>query len=235
MTTRNTPANPRWGTGAPAPRRPEPATPHERGAPHGPASPFEPTPAETDPFSPRVRGRHRKPRPRRALLAVGGLALAAGALSLVRLTSGPGTDSLGSVEAESRPAPVTTTNTLTTGPAAPRVSPSSPTALGGLPPSPGTRGPAAASRTPSTYTATSTGTRRAPTAATPRPAAVPDTTNPPAPPARGNDKAPRSAQTPPSPPNRTAPAPASEPEKPKEPADPGLCVPVIGLCMDSPG
>ena len=32
------------------------------------------------------RGRHRKPRPRKVLLAAGGLALAAGALSLVRLT-----------------------------------------------------------------------------------------------------------------------------------------------------
>ncbi|MGW0375001.1 hypothetical protein ACWDZW_40245 [Streptomyces coeruleorubidus] len=208
--------------------------------PFQPGAPYEPTPAETDPSSPGARGRHRKPRPRKALLAAGGLALAAGALSLVRLTSGPGTDSVGSVEAEPRPDPVTTgtdeaTNTAATGPAAPEASPSSPTALAGLPASPGTRGPAAASRTPSTYTATSADTRAAHTAATPRFTAVPDTTNPPAPPATGNGKVPRPAQTPPSPPNRTAPAPAPEPEKPKEPEDPRLCVPVIGLCVDSPG
>ncbi|MDG9712075.1 hypothetical protein [Streptomyces sp. DH10] len=235
MTTRNTPANPQRGAGAPAPRRPEPAMPCQPGAP------YEPAPAETDPFSSRARGRHRKPRPRKALLAAGGLALAAGALSLVRLTSGPGTDSVGSVEAEPRPDPVTTgtneaTHTAATGPAAPEASPSSPTALGGLPASPGTRGPAAASRTPSsTYTATSADTRGAHTTAAPRPAAVPDTTNPPAPSARDNDKAPRPARTPPSPPNRTAPSPAPEPEKQKEPEDPRLCVPVIGLCVDAPG
>ncbi|TLS41030.1 hypothetical protein FE633_38160, partial [Streptomyces montanus] len=35
------------------------------------------------------RGRHRKPRPRRALFAVGGLALAAGALTLLRPAAGP--------------------------------------------------------------------------------------------------------------------------------------------------
>ncbi|MFF5520993.1 hypothetical protein [Streptomyces coeruleorubidus] len=208
--------------------------------PFQPGAPYEPTPAETDPFSPRARGRHRKPRPRKALLAAGGLALAAGALSLVRLTSGPGTDSVGSVEAEPRPDPVTTgtdegTNTAATGPAAPEASPSSPTALVGLPASPGARGPAAASRTPSTYTATSTGTRGAHTAATPRPTTAADTAKPPAPTATGNGKTPRPAQPPPSPPSQTTPAPAPEPEKPQKPHDPGLCVPVIGVCLDSPG
>ena len=38
-----------------------------------------------EPVLPRPRGRHRKPRPRPVLFAVGGLALAAGALSLLRV------------------------------------------------------------------------------------------------------------------------------------------------------
>ncbi|NGO49097.1 hypothetical protein [Streptomyces ureilyticus] len=45
---------------------------------------------EADPCrTERPRGRHRKPRPRRMLMAVGGLALAAGALSLMRLAPEP--------------------------------------------------------------------------------------------------------------------------------------------------
>src|SRR5690349_20801821 len=39
---------------------------------------------------PRPRGRHRRPRPRKVLFAAGGLALAAGVLSLVRLSPDPG-------------------------------------------------------------------------------------------------------------------------------------------------
>ncbi|MFI6852006.1 hypothetical protein [Streptomyces sp. NPDC050416] len=207
MTTTNKPAMPQRDTGAPG---------------------------ETDSLPPRARGgRHRKPRPRKALLAAGGLALAAGALSLVRLTSGPGTDSVGTVEAEPRPDPVTTgtdeaTNTAATAPATPEASPSSPTALGGLPPSPGTRGPVTASPAPAA--SMSVDTRRADTPPTPRSTTIPDTTNPPAPTARG--EAPRPAPTKPSPSSRTTPTPAPEPEKPKKPQDPGLCVPVIGVCVD---
>ncbi|PIM66021.1 hypothetical protein CTU88_45525, partial [Streptomyces sp. JV178] len=37
----------------------------------------------------RPRGRHRRPRPRKVLFAVGGMALAASALSLLRLASDP--------------------------------------------------------------------------------------------------------------------------------------------------
>ncbi|MDQ0750908.1 hypothetical protein QF034_005139 [Streptomyces africanus] len=208
MTTTNTPPQPRRDTGAPG---------------------------ETDPFSPRAaRGRHRKPRHRKALLTAGGLALAAGALSLVRLASGPGTDSVGTVEAEPRPDPVTTgtDETADTAATVPEASPSSPTALGGLPPSPGTHRPAAASPTPSPFTSTSVSvdTRGADTAATPRSTPLPGATNPPAPTARG--EAPRPAPTPPAPPSRAAPAPAPEPEKPKKPQDPDLCVPVIGVCVD---
>lgn len=48
------------------------------------------------------RGRHRRPRPRKVLLAAGGLALAAGALSVVRLLPGPGGD-VGGVRAGAEP------------------------------------------------------------------------------------------------------------------------------------
>lgn len=190
-------------------------------------------PGETDdPFSPRTRGRHRKPRPRKALLAAGGIALAAGALSLVRLASGPATDSVGTVEAESRPDPVTTGSDEAADTAAtvPEASPSSPTALGGLTPSPGTHRPAAAPHAPSTSRSMSIGTRGVDTAATPRSTAIPDTTGAPAPTARG--EAPRPARTPPARASRATPTPDPEPDKPEKPRDPGLCVPVIGVCVD---
>ncbi|WP_030956285.1 hypothetical protein [Streptomyces sp. NRRL S-481] len=190
--------------------------------------------------APRVGGRHRKPRPRKALLAVGGLALAAGALSLVRLTAGPGSEGAGTVEAGPRPDPVTTTTDQATStaativPAGPDASPSSPTALGGLTPSPVTRGPAAA--VPVTRSQ-ATGTREARTAGahppvtTPDTTTVPDTTNAPVPKTPGTPPAPAPAP----PPGRTAPTPApKQPGEPKKPHDPGLCFPAIGLCVDSP-
>ena len=157
---------------------------------------------------------------------------AAGALSLLRLASGPGTDA-GTVEAEPRPDPVTTTDdatqTAATFPAAPDASPSSPTALGGPPPSPVTKG---ARPSPSA----TTGTPVAATAADPASTTIPDTPNTPAPAptASGGGDTPRPAPAPTAPPGRTAPAPAPTPEEPKKPHDPGLCVPVIGLCVDSP-
>ncbi|MFF5843598.1 hypothetical protein ACFY74_19235 [Streptomyces massasporeus] len=223
MTTNKT-AKPREDTrAATAPLRREPP------APHGPA------PAVAAPFPPGVRGRHRKPRPRKVLLAAGGLALAAGALSLLRLTSGPGADA-GTVEAGPRPDPVTTatddaTRTAATFPAVPDASPSSPTALGALPLTPVTKG---ARPSPST----TTGTPATATATRPTSTTIPDTPNAPAPaPAptasEGGDT-PRPAPTPPAPPSRTTPAPAPKPEQPKKPHDPGMCVPVIGLCVNTP-
>lgn len=64
----------------------------------------EGTPAHTGStlFSARIRGRHRKPRHRKLLLAGGGLALTAGALSLVRLASDPGPADLGAGAAPAR-------------------------------------------------------------------------------------------------------------------------------------
>ncbi|MER5833319.1 hypothetical protein ABT116_21300 [Streptomyces sp. NPDC002130] len=241
MTT-NTPARPRGDTrAATAPHRREPAPHQATTAPHRrePPAPCEPTPADSGFSHPRVRGRHRKPRPRKVLLAAGGLALATGALSLLRLTSGPGADAR-TVEAGPRPEPVTTAAddaavTAATFPAAPDASPSSPAALGGRTPSPATKG---ARVSPST----TTGTPAASTAAAaPAPTTIPDTPNPPNAPAPaptapgGHATRPDSAPTTPASPSRTTPAPAPpKTEESKKPHDPGLCVPVIGLCMDSP-
>lgn len=57
------------------------------------------------------RGRHRRPRPRKVLFAVGGLALAAGALSLVRLAPESVIGGPGSAEAEPRYTPGAGTGT----------------------------------------------------------------------------------------------------------------------------
>ncbi|MGI5428262.1 hypothetical protein [Streptomyces sp. CA-179760] len=192
---------------------------------------------ETGLFTPRVRGRHRKPRSHKALLAAGGLALAAGTLGLVRLASVPSPDGIGTVEAEPRPDPVTTgtdsdqaVDTAATIPAAaPEVSPSSPTALGGLTPSPVTRGARPAPSAPAD-------TRGAATTAAHRPTTIPDTPNAPAPGPATQGNAPRPAPEAPAPPSRTTPSPAPGPEGPGKPDDgPGLCVPVIGVCVDAPG
>lgn len=61
------------------------------------------SPAATRLFAP--RGRHRRPRPRKVLLAAGGLALAAGALSLVRMSPDSGVSGLGATESDPAPRP----------------------------------------------------------------------------------------------------------------------------------
>ncbi|MER6045045.1 hypothetical protein ABT136_30575, partial [Streptomyces sp. NPDC001856] len=53
-------------------------------------------------WPPGGRGRHRRPRPRKVLLVAGGLALAAGALSLVRLTPDSPVPGIGTAEADPR-------------------------------------------------------------------------------------------------------------------------------------
>ncbi|GGP65306.1 hypothetical protein ACWDY7_16230 [Streptomyces calvus] len=176
------------------------------------------TQADRPPSGTPSRGRHRKPRPRKALLAAGGLALAAGAVALVRLTAAP--DGGPSIEAGARstphaeePAPVAT---FTTDAPAPRThaDPTSPTALGEANPVP-------------------LPTRTPPPAPEDIPTTVPVTVNtPPAP-------------TPPHTPAATPP-PTTEPARTPEPAptptptptptpDPGLCVPIIGLCIGGDG
>ncbi|MFF3361450.1 hypothetical protein [Streptomyces misionensis] len=179
------------------------------------------------------RGRHRRPRQRRALLAVGGLALAAAVLSLVRISPESGVGAPGTAAAEPRlgpgitpgttpgPAPkggsATTTATRATGPDAlapaasgPRGSDTAP-APGGSVQTPGTAGRSAAP--PRTVTA-------APSAP-PRPTAPAPTGS--APPASHPAPAPTPPPTPG--PGQSAPAPGLG----------GLCLPVIGLCVDVTG
>ncbi|MER7570635.1 hypothetical protein [Streptomyces sp. NPDC126514] len=177
------------------------------------------------------RGRHRRPRPRKALLAAGGLALAAGALSLVRLTPDSVPGGLGASEAEPWPYPDGDADPATdhaTSPAAavgplPRVSPSATSVLGGP---------------DATATATPAPGRTGRTAPATPPASPPALLDPPTTiPEAPTTDAPQSppATTPPAPqptaPSRPARTPAPQPTP--GPTDrPGVCLPVIGLCVD---
>lgn len=195
------------------------------------------------------RGRHRKPRPRRALLAAGGLVLAAGVLSLVRMTPESGVGAPGTAAAEprldpsrglasggprtgasgigGRTAPTTTgTGTLTTGPLAP---PSTAAGLDGRTPAPTPTGAAATPGNPggsggSKGSGGSEGSDGG------------------APPAPGKSGAP-SAPTGPTAPEPAPPAPTPHPAPPTTPAPApthgspapapgGLCLPIIALCVD---
>ncbi|MGC0338294.1 hypothetical protein [Streptomyces sp. SLBN-8D4] len=190
------------------------------------------------------RGRHRKPRPRKVLLAAGGLALAAGALSLVRLTPDAGVGGFGATETDPQAAPGAdtdidpgtgtdrATNAAATVGSLPRTSPSSPAAMGGItaPPAPGTSlAPAQARPQAGSATAVPLPLAAAPTTI---PDAPNDRAEAPAPTATTGPHAP--ATTPAPQPARTTPPPASTPTpRPTHSAQPapGLCVPVIGLCV----
>ncbi|MER6417279.1 hypothetical protein [Streptomyces sp. NPDC001137] len=171
------------------------------------------------------RGRHRRPRPRKLLFAVSGLALAAGALSLVRVAPDSGSAGLGTTEADPHQDPATDTEQSTTTVAAAetaaRVSPSATYAMGGAnttPTAPSTLvRPEKAAPSPSV----------APTAGT---TTIPVTPNAPAPttPQQPPTTAPAPRPTPT--PDRTTPPPAPQPGETNEP---GLCVPAVGLCVDS--
>ncbi|MFK4545102.1 hypothetical protein RKD29_004698 [Streptomyces tendae] len=199
------------------------------------------------------RGRHRRPRPRKVLLAAGGLALAAGALSVVRLLPEPGGD-VGGFGAGAEPRVEgggrATAPDRATAPASGTVGepsgagPSATSAMGGLSGSPGPGlvpglepGPSASGPAVPLPTATSVRTPGAPGTGGPGAgdrdggrergedtgdrAPAPQTPTPQ--PSRSDRPAP------PPPPDRGTPPP-SDPEP--EPDDPGLCVPVIGLCVD---
>ncbi|MFE5397940.1 hypothetical protein ACFQ9U_25685 [Streptomyces sp. NPDC056568] len=209
------------------------------------------------------RGRHRRPRPRGAMVAAGGLALAAGTLSLVRLLAEPGGDGVHGFGAEAGPRVETDraggTAADRTSPAAstatpPRVSPSATSAMGGLGafPAPGLI-PGPAGGTPSAAHPSGTATTDAAgpsgssgTAGSPdvpgssgssgssgspgTPEAGPPAQAPPprsSPPPRPGAPAPRPAPDPPGRGTPPAPAPAPGRDHPD-----GLCVPVIGLCVD---
>ncbi|GAA3974380.1 hypothetical protein [Streptomyces plumbiresistens] len=171
------------------------------------------------------RGRHRRPRPRKVLLAAGGLALAAGALSFVRLTPDAGVGSLGSAEVEPRPDPETgpersADTAATVAAVTPEVSPSATTVLGGPSALP-TRGVSLATPAPTAGSSRPTPTS-VPEAPKPTGSAAPAAPRPPATSAAGTPApAPSSTPTPPAP-------------QPDHPDRPGLCLPVIAVCVDHP-
>ena len=193
------------------------------------AEPAEDTVGMGPPLLPRPpRGRHRRPRPRKVLLAVGGLAVAAGVLSLVRLTPDSGVGGVGTAEAEPSPdvdAEQSTghpANADATISADPTAIPSATSVMGGASATPTTASgvvpPTYATAAPTTVpeTTTAPGT-------TPQPRASATAPGPRAP---APSEAPEPATTPAPPPSRAADSPAPAPGRPS------LCVPVIGLCVD---
>ncbi|MEV5309902.1 hypothetical protein [Streptomyces sp. NPDC052610] len=182
-----------------------------------------------------ARGRHRRPRSRKLLLAAAGLVVAAGLLSLVRPTPEPGAvGGLGA--ARTGPSPDRATadggreraaGTAATFAAAPERSPSAPSALGGV----GTAPRAASAGVPvptATRSPAHTGI------GVPRATAVPHAPNPPAAPSSEVTTAPQAppGTTPPKPKPVPEPAPATGAPAPHRPDDPELCVPVVDLCLD---
>ncbi len=207
-----------------------------------------PTPAQ-HPHPWGRRGRHRRPRPRKAALTAGGLALAAGALSLVRLLPESGGD--GGYDAAAGPRAVAGGGVATdrsTAPAAartpipPEVSPSATSALGGLS---GGQGPGDPIPEPSASGAAASATT-VPVASNPARTAAPeapDTSGPPTArtsptrrsPPTGRPPRPDPPASSPPPTRDTPPAPAPAPAPTRvapAPDDPGLCVPLTGLCVD---
>lgn len=175
------------------------------------------------------RGRHRRPRPRKVLLAAGGLALAAGALSLVRMSPDSGVSGLGATESDPAPAPGTdaepdrsTNAAATLTPNAPKATPSATSAMGGLGTAPTTD--SIVVPTPArTATTAPHGPGGAP-APTP-PSALPGTQTP-----EPSTTTPRATAPAPETPGRppTTPPPTQQPQ----PDDNSVCIPIIGLCVD---
>ncbi|MFB7494281.1 hypothetical protein ACFC09_06160 [Streptomyces sp. NPDC056161] len=181
------------------------------------------------------RGRHRRPRRRPLLLAVASLALAVGVLGLVRVAPEPPPGGPVTAQAESRPGRAATAErpphesapgvgTIPTDPAA--------TSAQGL--ADGARVPAATSGAP---VGPAAGRESIPAPGT-IPRADPsgtasDTSTSPTAPSQSPTTAPSSPHRPAPAPSRTtaAPAPAPSP-RPSRPG--GVCVPIIGLCIDAP-
>ncbi|MFF0790954.1 hypothetical protein [Streptomyces spiralis] len=197
---------------------------------------------------PRLRGRHRRPRPRKVLLAAGGLALAAGALSLVRLApeyagGGPG---VAEPRADARAGDGTgrSADVSATVGAGPAALPSATVPMGGTGDTTDPEASRAASASPSVAAAvppsplpdTTTGNMPAPDTV---PTTVPEDPNPREPtnpPARqtptGHSQ--RPATTRPAP--RPTPAPSRSSHAPETPppssGGAGLCLPIVGLCVE---
>ncbi|MFI8530551.1 hypothetical protein ACIGMX_09900 [Streptomyces aquilus] len=174
------------------------------------------------------RGRHRRPRPRKALLAVGGLAVAAGALSLVRMAPDGGLGGgLGTAEAEPRlddphagSGTDRATNAAATVAAIPKVSPSATAPMGG------------ASATPTsavTFVPVPSSTPAGASVDAPDPTTIPEAPNPTTPaPQPTSTPSPAPTQSTYSPPPAT---PTPQPTQTGGGGGGGLCVPVIGLCV----
>ncbi|MFF8447109.1 hypothetical protein ACF06Q_05360 [Streptomyces leeuwenhoekii] len=219
-----------------------PATPHHRT--EAGTAPLPPYGARPRPWGP--RGRHRRPpRPRKLLLGAGGLALAAGALSLVRIVSDPAAGGSGTMHAPrpdrvTDPAAGTVPGRATrSAPGTALPGPSATSAMGGRDgatdgtptPAPGTPGPEAGTGTTIPHRPNTPGTPHA--SGTPGgPDAV--RSSEPRPP---RSRTPAPHPTPPASPAPSRPAPTAPPAPPApepepEPERPGLCIPVIGLCVD---
>jgi len=175
------------------------------------------------------RGRHRRPRPRKVLLAVGGLAVAAGALSLVRMAPEGGLGGgLGTAEAEPRlgdphagSGTDHATNAAATIPATPKVSPSATSPMGGVSalPTPGVSVVPVPSSTPAGSSVEAPGRTTIPEAPNPTSAAPTPTRTPSPAPSQSTYTPPPAAATPTPQPTQTG------------GGGGGVCVPVIGLCV----
>ncbi|MGW2446162.1 hypothetical protein [Streptomyces sp. NPDC001675] len=175
------------------------------------------------------RGRHRKPRPRKVLLAAGGLALAAGVLSLVRAAPESGVGAPDTAQAEPRVDPgggttARSTDTAVAVGAARTTRPSATSAMGGVSAAP--TDPAETDEAVPGPSAT-----RAPhPSGTGAPTTAPRRTEP-------APSAPHASPTAPAPTRSSAPAPPPAPTPGRGTTTPptrddGLCLPVIGLCVD---
>ncbi|MGW4568026.1 hypothetical protein ACWEN3_38515 [Streptomyces sp. NPDC004561] len=195
---------------------------------------MRPIPAESREGSSGIRrGRHRKPRPRKVLLAAGGLALAAGVLSLVRISPESGVGAPGTAEAEPRlgPGSAATDHSANTAATATTVAAAGPTALPTATSVMGGRGPeptAAGSSVPDARVRSVT-----PPGDTAVPTTVP--TGAPTAPA-GTHRPPATTAAPRPEPTTAEPAPAPAPGHSTEPPPPGgLCLPLISLCVEPLG
>ncbi|MFF9602833.1 hypothetical protein ACF1GY_11170 [Streptomyces sp. NPDC014684] len=177
---------------------------------------------------PGLRGRHRRPRPRKVLLAAGGLALAAGVLSLVRVAPESGVGAPGTAQAEPRLDPSGAATARSSAPAAAPATaratrPSATTAMGGVSAAPtDTEAPA----DPHPAAPGAPASRLAPPSGSTAPTTGPRATEP-------ATTAPHTSQPAPAPTRTTpAPAPSHGPTEPPTRGGGGLCLPVIGLCVD---
>ncbi|GHK00652.1 hypothetical protein SY2F82_24490 [Streptomyces sp. Y2F8-2] len=174
------------------------------------------------PFWFRPVGRHRKPRHRRLALAVGGFALAAGALSLVRLAPESVTGGGGTAEAEPRIGAGQTAATAGDVPSKGAAGPSTTAFKGRASAVPAVSGDVSPSGRPGTptprVTDPATGIPEAPSTPTASRSRTPE---PPV----------TTTAAPPSAPSPTATTRAPAPSAPATSDPPGLCVPLVGLCV----